>query len=132
MRTAVAKQKRPHGSRDSVPESPYPTRTRTPNRSSSILGLQRMAGNRAVGQFLQAKLAVRTPGDQYEQEADRVAEQATQHPQQSISSEVKGASVSPLVQRRVSGSAAGISQAPPSVHDALSSSGKPLSSDLQE
>jgi hypothetical protein len=91
-----------------------------------------MAGNRAVGQFLQAKLAVRTPGDQYEHEADRVAEQVTQHPQQSISSEVKGASVSPLVQRRVSGSAAGISQAPPSVHDALSSPGRPLPSDLQE
>jgi hypothetical protein len=35
--------------------------------------LQRSAGNRAVEGLIQAKLAVSTPGDRYEREADRVA-----------------------------------------------------------
>lgn len=42
-----------------------------------ILQLQRTIGNRAVGRLLQAKLAVSHPGDPYEREADRVAEQVT-------------------------------------------------------
>ncbi|MBN1137976.1 MAG: hypothetical protein JXM73_15405, partial [Anaerolineae bacterium] len=39
-----------------------------------ILGLQRIAGNRAVSHLIQAKLTVGGAGDRYEQEADRVAE----------------------------------------------------------
>ena len=42
-----------------------------------ILQLQRTIGNCAVGRLLQAKLAVSHPGDPYEREADRVAEQVT-------------------------------------------------------
>src|SRR5207247_1893884 len=47
---------------------------------ADILALQRTIGNRAVVQLLQAgafqaKLAVSQPGDVYEQEADRVADQ---------------------------------------------------------
>jgi hypothetical protein len=42
-----------------------------------ILQLQRTIGNRAVGRLLQAKLAVSHPGEPYEREADRVAEQVT-------------------------------------------------------
>lgn len=132
MRIAIARQRRPHLHRASDPESPHLTRTSTPGHSSSILGLQRTVGNHAVGQFLQAKLAVIAPDDAYEQEADRVAEQVTQHPQQSISSGVGEVSSPPLVQRKVPGSAAGISEAPPSVHAALSSPGQSLPSDLQE
>src|SRR6266540_4482113 len=45
-----------------------------------ILQLQRTIGNRAVERLLQAKLAVSHPGDPYEREADRVAEQATSMP----------------------------------------------------
>lgn len=132
MHAAVAKQKRPHPYTRTESESVHPTRTPTLDHSSSIISLQRTAGNRAVGQFLQAKLAVSAPGDQYEQEADRVAEEVTQYPPQSLSGNMKQASAPPLVQRRVSGSAAGISQAPPSVHDALSSPGQPLPADVQE
>jgi hypothetical protein len=40
-----------------------------------ILQLQQLAGNRAVGRFLQAKLRVGQPGDIHEREADRVADQ---------------------------------------------------------
>jgi hypothetical protein len=37
-------------------------------------------GNRALGHFLQTKLKVSQPGDKYEQEADRVADQITRMP----------------------------------------------------
>jgi hypothetical protein len=40
-----------------------------------ILALQRIVGNRALQRFIQPKLMVGPVGDQYEQEADRVAEQ---------------------------------------------------------
>src|SRR5688500_14420929 len=43
----------------------------------SILHLQRTIGNRA----LQAKLAINQPGDSYEQEADRMAEQVMRAPE---------------------------------------------------
>lgn len=40
-----------------------------------ILQFQRTLGNRAVGRLIQAKLTIGAPGDKYEQEADRVAQQ---------------------------------------------------------
>lgn len=40
-----------------------------------VLRLQRAAGNRAIGGLIQAKLRVNEPGDIYEQEADRVADE---------------------------------------------------------
>ena len=46
-------------------------------RLHPLLRLQCTLGNRAVGRLLQAKLAVSYPGDPYEREADRVAEQVT-------------------------------------------------------
>src|SRR5262245_33673244 len=42
--------------------------------------IQRALGTRAGGRFIQAKLTVSQPGDQYEQEADRVAEQVMRMP----------------------------------------------------
>jgi hypothetical protein len=48
--------------------------------AQSILHLQRTVGNHAVGRLMQAKLAVSHPGDPYEREADRVAEQVTSMP----------------------------------------------------
>ncbi len=48
---------------------------------AGILGMQRKIGNRAVSQIIQTKLTVGTPGDRYEQEADRVADQMVQTPQ---------------------------------------------------
>jgi hypothetical protein len=45
-----------------------------------FLQLQKLIGNHALGSFLQTKLKVSQPGDQYEQEADRVAEQVMRMP----------------------------------------------------
>jgi len=44
-------------------------------RPADVLMLQRTIGNRATGLLLQAKLKLGPAGDQYEQEADRVAKQ---------------------------------------------------------
>ena len=61
-----------------------------PLRPAEVVRLQQTLGNRAVGGLLnrsssphprvQAKLAVNAPGDQYEQEADRAAEQVMRLP----------------------------------------------------
>ncbi|HEX5085212.1 MAG TPA: DUF4157 domain-containing protein [Blastocatellia bacterium] len=44
------------------------------------MGLQRAAGNRAVDKVIQPKLAISRPGDHFEQEADRAAEQVMSMP----------------------------------------------------
>ncbi len=56
---------------------------------ADILALQRTVGNRAVTRLIQTKLTVGPAGDQYEQEADRVAAQVMRMP-----------SVPPPVQRQ--------------------------------
>ncbi len=48
------------------------------------LFLQRMMGNRAFGQIVQAKLEIGRPNDKYEQEADRVAEQVMRMPEPTL------------------------------------------------
>ena len=45
-----------------------------------LLQMQQTHGNRAVGRLIQAQLKVSQPGDKYEQEADRVAEQVVNSP----------------------------------------------------
>lgn len=81
MRTSLVRHKRPHGHhRISNPDSLIPLRTSIRAPHSSISHLQRSAGNSAIGQYLQAKLAVGAPGDRYEQEADRVADQVMRVP----------------------------------------------------
>lgn len=49
-------------------------------RPADILALQRTVGNRAVTRLIQTKLTVGPAGDQYEQEADRVAAQVMRMP----------------------------------------------------
>ena len=46
-----------------------------------LLQLQQTMGNQAVGRLIQAKLKVGQPGDKFEQEADRVAEQVVNMPE---------------------------------------------------
>jgi len=53
----------------------------SPASPHSLLELHQMLGNRAMGRFLQAKLRVNAPGDEYEQEADRVAEKVMRLPE---------------------------------------------------
>jgi len=45
---------------------------------SAVLSLQRAYGNHAITHLIQAKLTIGPPGDRYEREADRVAEQIMQ------------------------------------------------------
>ncbi len=87
----------------------------------SLLNLQESLGNQALlgllaSGRLQAKLAVNQPGDAYEQEADRVAQEVVSAPM---------ASAAPAVQRKSAGES-GPATAPPVVHEALGSSGQPL------
>jgi hypothetical protein len=85
-----------------------------------ILQLQRTAGNQAVQRLiksgaLQTKLTVNEPGDVYEQEADRVADQVMRMPdpvlqrqnipeeeeEKTIQTKPLADSITPLVQRQV-------------------------------
>jgi uncharacterized membrane protein YgcG len=78
---------------------PFQTQKAGPSQSISspveqILFLQRTIGNQAVGKLLksgalQAKLRIGQPGDVYEQEADRVAEQVMRMPEPQVSNETK-------------------------------------------
>ena len=68
---------------------------------------------------IQAKLAVNAPGDIYEQEADRVADQVLATPGQAVRS-------APLQIQRLAGSSGGQMEAPASVDRALASPGRPL------
>lgn len=94
---------------------------------NSILHLQRTIGNQAVQRLLrgnagaiQTKLAINRPGDAYEQEADRVAEQVMRMPE---------AGASPPASHSMQGqeSAAPASpDAPQIVSDVVSETGRPL------
>lgn len=75
---------------------------------------------------LQAKLAISEPGDAYEQEADRVAEQVMRMSPAGENTKQNGRMAQTIVQRRATGSATGVAEAPPSVHEVLNSPGQPL------
>jgi hypothetical protein len=81
-------------------------------RPADVLALQRLVGNQAAQRLIQAKITVGPAGDQYEQEADRVAGQVMTMPapaqtqptvQRAAEEEVQtkplAASITPLVQR---------------------------------
>jgi hypothetical protein len=65
--------------RRSIVSPPSPLHRPAPR---GLLSLQRLAGNRAFG--LQAKLTISQPGDPYELEADRVADQVMRMPEPTV------------------------------------------------
>lgn len=73
----------------SRPKSPKRSRRsnvrRSPNTHPAV-HLQQTIGNHATAQLLQAKLKIGQPGDRYEREADRVAEQVVGMPDRANSS----------------------------------------------
>ncbi len=82
-----------------------------------------------LGRPIQNKLAIGSPGDEYEEEADRVAEQVMEMSEPRRRPSVADSPAVPLVQRRVNRSGAvGIGTAPQIVHDVLNSPGQPLDS----
>ena len=112
-----------------------------PQRTVAVSGLlqrQCMCGSRAgssgecegcskkriVG--LQTKMQVGLPGDAFEQEADRVADQVMTMSSARKGQDMEERSATPLVQRRVSNGAGGLSEAPSIVDDVLHSPGQQL------
>jgi hypothetical protein len=80
-----------------------------------------------LGKPLQKKLAVNAPGDDYELEADRVAEQVLRMPAPAPGSPVTQTARTPLVQRHTPTTpSASADDAPPLVHEVLASAGEPL------
>ena len=78
-----------------------------------------------LGKLLQAKHRINDPGDAYEQEADRVAEQVMGMSGTEVNKQHYDTG-SPRVQRHTTSGGAGELQAPPIVHDVLSSPAQPL------
>src|SRR5512140_2585111 len=81
-------------------------------RPADILALQRTLGNRAVTRLIQTKLAVGPAGEQYEQEADRVAEQVMRMPadprpvqrqaeEEELQTKPLAAAITPVIRRQV-------------------------------
>ncbi len=65
----------------SLPASSGPAHAGPDGQASPLLQLQRSVGNQAVQRILQTKLTIGAPGDRYEQEADRVADQVVRSPE---------------------------------------------------
>jgi Domain of unknown function (DUF4157) len=117
----------------SAPKAPsfMPLRTSLLQRKCACGGSAGMTGacegcgkKRMMG--IQTKLAVSEPGDKYEQEADRVAEQVLRTPDLNNGRREGDAPSGSLVQRRGSESAPGLTEAPTIVNEALRSPSQPL------
>jgi hypothetical protein len=92
---------------------------------NDIRKLQKTLGNQNVQKIvntnpIQYKLKINQTDDRYEQEADRVADHVVRMEGKSVNSHI------PVNVQRFESSAAGSIAAPPIVHEALQSSGKPL------
>lgn len=101
----------------------------TPGPTGECAGCRR---SRLLGGPLQAKLRVGQPDDQYEREADRIADQVMRMPEPGLQRQVEEEEedeellqAKPLVQRRSPVGEVG-SEAPPIVHEVLRSPGRPL------
>jgi hypothetical protein len=81
-----------------------------------------------LGKPLQTKLRISEPGDEYEQEADRVAEHVMRMAAPAKERDRSTTLAVPLVQRKASSHSGGVGTVPSIVHDVLSSPGQPLDS----
>ena len=97
------------------------------SRESSILRLQQTAGNQAIQRLIHAKLAVNTPGDETELEAEHVADEIM-----SMSVQGVAGNAPPQIQRSAGETTGRLEPAPPSVDQALGSPGAPLDSSVRE
>ena len=61
---------------------------------SPLVSLQRSIGNQALGRLVQAKLRIGRPGDRFEREADRVADQVLRMPDGTAPAAITGVAVS--------------------------------------
>lgn len=92
-----------------TPVTQKPVESQSPH--SPLVNHQRSLGNYAYGRMFQAKLKIGEPGDNYEQEADRVAEQVMRMSEPMISRQTEGKEelvqikpvrkqITPIVQRQ--------------------------------
>jgi len=73
------------------------TRPSPPRASARPMHQLRCAlGNQAFGRVIQAKLQISQPGDEYEREADRVAEQVMRMPDAASAEPVTGDALPPI------------------------------------
>jgi len=103
---------------------------------SPLVALQQSIGNRAVGRLVQAKLRVGRPGDRFEQEADRVADQVMRMPAGAAPAAIAAPRISrkcaecekeEKLQTKPAGSGP-TAEAPASVYEVLHLPGQPLDS----
>ena len=94
-------------------------RKRPSGRSSELIGeREKYLTKRLPGKAFQARLRINESGDEYEQEADQVAERVMRMPDVPVDHETSSTGGEPLVQRRAGEtSEAGTGVAPPIVHD---------------
>ncbi len=98
--------------------------------------VRRALGTRAGGRFIQAMLTVSQPGDQYEQQADRISEQVMRMPESLLQRACACGGGRPMCQteklaqghqrlqtKHVESGDLGLTAAPPIVHDVLRSPG---------
>ncbi len=127
----------------SVTQSAASTRAQSQSASSPSLVLQRKCAcgsssaltgecdecqsQRLLGKPLQAKLRVGAANDEYEREADRVADHVVRMSDATAASHTRMPPATGLVQRHVRGEGgAGQTSVPAIVHEVLSSAGQPL------
>jgi hypothetical protein len=127
-RESKTDQTRDSSSREDKPKLPAPINS----SADQFSFLQRTIGNRGVERLLrsrmiQGKLKVNEPGDIYEQEADRIADQVLAAPTDAT---VGGAP--PRIQRFTEQPTGQMDAAPASVYKALASPGRPLEPALQQ
>ncbi len=105
-------------------------KTTLPSRAPvhPFLKLQRTLGNQVVGRFFQAKLKVNQPGDVYEQEADRVAEEVMSMPE-AMSRDISPHS-SPAVQRKCAACAGSGEPCPQCAEEEKMMQRKPLAAQI--
>src|SRR6185295_9413388 len=101
MRTKTSDSESKQGAARLTAQTHPATRSEHPLRQ-----MQRTLGNRAVGHLIQAKLRVSQPGDEYEQEADRIAERVVNTPGPDGSTPAS-ASSPPAVHRKCDACASG-------------------------
>jgi len=100
----------------------------------SLLQLHSMIGNRAMGRILQAKLKVNEPGDEYEREADQVAEMVMRMPEPLVGGEGEwvtgrqGEGATVTVQRKCAACASGKGLCPKCAEEEEKVQRKPLAS----
>lgn len=132
MRTVASKQNQPQ---ERASSSTAPSNVATPgpvHREHPLFHLQRTIGNQALQRMLppriaiQTKLAVNEPGDQYEKEADRVADQVMRMTEPGTVGGPAERGPEQLQMKRAGPADVGRTEAPPIVHEVLRSPGQPL------